>query len=199
MKKDSKRHERKIRSELLKFFRDEKDNNINIIVGKYRIQRADAEDIFSKSFMKAYRNAGSFKGESSIKTWMYRIIHNTFLDSNRKLSNKLEKPISSLLLDDDQQENSFVDAALLNCSENFSDPSISCEKADDNSEIAKNIAAVKEKLSETHRKVLEVVFEKCLSYEEAAKEMGCSVGTIMSRVFYARKNFIKNYNLILNK
>jgi len=199
MKKESKRHERKIRSELLKFFRDEKDNNINIIVGKYRIQKADAEDIFSKSFMKAYRNAGSFKGESSIKTWMYRIIHNTFLDSNRKLSNKLEKPISSLLLDDDQHENSFVDAALLNCSENCSEPSISCEKADDNSEIAKNIAAVKERLSETHRKVLEVVFEKCLSYEEAAKEMGCSVGTIMSRVFYARKNFIKNYNLILNK
>lgn len=194
-----KSYARKIRRQLLKSFSEERDNTINMIAGKYRIQRADAEEIFSKSFIKAYRKAPFFKGESSIRTWMFRIINNTFLDSNRKLSNKLEKTISSFGFEDRDQENSFIDSLSLKNSEAFPDPFLCAERSDERAQIIANIAAVKQKLSETHRKVLEAVFEKSLSYEDAAKEMNCSVGTIMSRVFYARKNFIKNYNLILNK
>jgi len=199
IKNKKKAYAKKIRRQLLKSFLAEKENAISMIAGKYRIQRADAEDVFSKAFIKAYRNAPFFKGQSSIKTWMFRIVHNTFLDSNRKLSNKLEKPISSFSFQDDEQENSFIDSALLKYSGQSANPSLIFEKADENSKMAANILAVKQKLSETHRKVLEAVFEKSLSYEDVAKEMKCSIGTIMSRVFYARRSFIKNYNIILDK
>jgi RNA polymerase sigma-70 factor (ECF subfamily) len=156
----------------------------------------DAEDIFSKAFNKAYRKSDSFRGDSSIKTWLYRIVHNAFLDFNRKPSNRLEKPVSYFSTEEGEDSDSFLDFAMRVHKNEQDNPSIVSEKNDENENLRKKINISKKKLTETHRKIVEAIFEQGCSYHDAAKKMNCSIGTIMSRVFYARKNFIKAFNSI---
>ena len=80
--------------------------------------------------------------------------------------------------------------------ENAITPSESCENSDNNVTIGADIDETLEKLSSQHQRVINLVFKNGFSYEKTAKTMKCSIGTVMSRVFYARKNFILNYSRI---
>lgn len=176
--------------ELTKLYSEDKTNKIAAISSKFRIPFQEAEDTYQKAFIKAFNNLDKFKGESSLKTWMFRIVQNTFFDYSRKLSTKRERNQSSLIFgDDDDFFREIKD-------ENVITPSEFCEKTDNNATISADIDETLDKLSSQHQRVIKLVFKNGLSYEKAAKAMNCSVGTVMSRVFYARKNFILNYNRI---
>jgi RNA polymerase sigma-70 factor (ECF subfamily) len=54
-------------------------------------------------------------------------------------------------------------------------------------ELRKRIDAAMEQLSEAHRTVLVLHEFEQLEYKQIAKRMGCSLGTVMSRLFYARR------------
>ena len=125
-----------------------------------------------------------------MKTWVYRITQNTALDHVRKTSTICERKTHSIFGDTDDS------GFFLNIrDESIKDPSEIQSSVDDNSLFGSNIQKTLQKLSPIHKNTILLAFKEGYSYEKLAKTMKCSIGTVMSRVFYARKSFIKNYKI----
>jgi RNA polymerase sigma-70 factor (ECF subfamily) len=134
-------------------------------------QPDDALDVVQEAFIKAHKHLDRFEGTSSFYTWLYRIIMNLAIDLLRK-----RKRVTELAEDSDE-------AGLL--------PQLlggNPGRALMDKEIRARIDAALAELSDNHRTVLVMRELEGLTYEEMAKAMGCSKGTIMSRLFHARKN-----------
>ena len=133
-------------------------------------EREDALDIVQEVFIKLYRSIRNFKGQSKFYTYLYRMAMNTAIDHSRKKGRSL---FSSL----DQMEGF--------------QPSESAEKRPDSillyKELEGRVKAALEKLPADQRMALIFREVEGLSYQEMAETMGCSIGTVMSRLHYARK------------
>jgi RNA polymerase sigma-70 factor (ECF subfamily) len=138
----------------------------------------DALDVVQDAFIKAHKYLDKFEGNSSFYTWLYRIVMNLAIDHLRK--HRRVRPVE---LDEARLDESTVDEGLL--------PKLlggNPGRALMDKEIRARIDAALAELSENHRSVLVMRELEGLSYEEMAKAMSCSKGTIMSRLFHARKN-----------
>jgi RNA polymerase sigma-70 factor (ECF subfamily) len=139
----------------------------------------DALDVVQDAFIKAHKYLDKFEGNSSFYTWLYRIVMNLAIDHLRK--HRRHKPVE---LDEQHlEEGATGDDSLL--------PKIlggNPGRALLDKEIRARIDQALGQLSENHRAVLVMRELEGLSYEEMAQTMGCSKGTIMSRLFHARKN-----------
>ena len=151
----------------------------------------DALDVVQDAFIKAHKYLDKFEGNSSFYTWLYRIVMNLAIDHLRK--HRRVKPVE---LDESrvQEAGDGADNALL--------PHIlgsNPTRALMDKQIRARIDQALEELSDNHRAVLVMRELEGLSYEEMAQAMGCSKGTIMSRLFHARKNMQKRLiDLIAN-
>jgi RNA polymerase sigma-70 factor, ECF subfamily len=140
----------------------------------------DALDVVQDGFIKAHRYLDKFEGTSSFYTWLYRIVMNLAIDHLRK--QKRARPVE---LDERRVEaaGDILDDSLL--------PRIlggNPARALLDKEIRGRIDRALDALSEPHRAVLVMRELDGMSYEEMATAMACSKGTIMSRLFHARKN-----------
>jgi RNA polymerase sigma-70 factor (ECF subfamily) len=137
----------------------------------------DAWDLAQDSFLKAWKSIARFRGQSSFYTWLYRIVTNVTIDWLRK------KQIQSGTEFDDQIGLQHIEPAA-----------VTLPKADllplqklEGDEIRQRINAAIERLSPEHRAVILMREIDGLQYDEIAAAMDCSIGTVMSRLFYARK------------
>jgi RNA polymerase sigma-70 factor (ECF subfamily) len=140
----------------------------------------DAMDVVQDAFIKAHKYLDKFEGTSSFYTWLYRIVMNVAIDHLRK--HRRVKPVE---LDESRMENDADDPLL---------PRIlggNPGRALLDKQIRARIDQALEELSENHRAVLVMRELEGLSYEDMAQAMGCSKGTIMSRLFHARRNMQK--------
>lgn len=140
----------------------------------------DALDVVQDAFIKAHKYLDRFEGQASFYTWLYRIVMNLAIDHLRK--HQRQRPVD---FDDTtvKDGDALPDDALL--------PRIlggNPGRALMDKEIRERIAAALGELSANHRAVLVMRELDGLSYEEMAQAMGCSKGTIMSRLFHARRN-----------
>ena len=141
----------------------------------------DALDVVQDAFIKAHKYLDKFEGNSSFYTWLYRIVMNLAIDHLRK--HRRVKPVE---LDEARLDEGRADESLL--------PRIlggNPGRALLDKEIRRRIDAALDELSDNHRAVLVMRELEGLSYEEMAQTMGCSKGTIMSRLFHARRNMQK--------
>jgi RNA polymerase sigma-70 factor (ECF subfamily) len=139
----------------------------------------DALDVVQDAFIKAHKYLDKFEGNSSFYTWLYRIVMNLAIDHLRK--HRRVRPVE---LDETRIEEG--DDSLL--------PKIlggNPGRALMDKEIRARIDQALDELSENHRAVLVMRELEGLSYEDMAQAVGCSKGTIMSRLFHARKNMQK--------
>lgn len=146
----------------------------------------DALDVVQESFIKVHRYLGKFEGNSSFYTWLYRIVTNLCIDHIRK--NKRHRALEfddGLRHDKRGQEAISVGAKPLT---NSGDPAQMLKRR----EILDAVQDGLQYLSDKHRAVIVMRELQGMSYEEMAKAMGCSKGTIMSRLFHARKNMQKH-------
>jgi RNA polymerase sigma-70 factor, ECF subfamily len=140
----------------------------------------DALDVVQDAFIKAHKYLDKFEGNSSFYTWLYRIIMNLAIDHIRK--HRRVKPVE---LDETRIENDADDSLL---------PRIlggNPERALADKQIRARIDQALDELSDNHRSVLVMRELEGLSYEDMAQAMSCSKGTIMSRLFHARRNMQK--------
>ncbi|MEO8705111.1 MAG: sigma-70 family RNA polymerase sigma factor [Kofleriaceae bacterium] len=140
----------------------------------------DALDVVQDAFIKAHKYLDKFEGNSSFYTWLYRIVMNLAIDHLRK--HRRIKPVE---LDESRMEEGAAEGLL---------PRIlggNPGRALQDKEIRGRIDRALEELSDNHRSVLVMRELEGLSYEEMAQAMDCSKGTIMSRLFHARKNMQK--------
>jgi RNA polymerase sigma-70 factor (ECF subfamily) len=155
----------------------------SLAVGVVR-NRDDALDVVQDAFIKAHRHIGKFEGNSSFYTWLYRIVMNLAIDHIRRTKRGRNVDYDDTL--GHSESDSVGDDSLL--------PRILDEnpgKSLVRKEMREHIGLALGELSENHRAVLVMRELEGLSYEEMAEAMGCSKGTIMSRLFHARRNMQK--------
>ena len=142
----------------------------------------DALDMVQEGFIKAHRHLAKFEGASSFYTWLYRIIMNLCIDHIRKHRRNRHVDFNDAL-DHGQEDIVVGEDSML--------PRILGQnpgKALVRKEMREHINEALAELSDTHRAVLVMRELEGLSYEEMADVMQCAKGTIMSRLFHARKN-----------
>jgi len=146
----------------------------------------DAKELTQQTWLKAWNKLDTFKGTSGFFTWVYRIAHFTALDLLRKRARRKEDELI------DGYEAPREPAANLAASSNPR-PDALLERA----EVREAFEAALEDLSSEHRTALVLRVVEGLSYEEIAKTMKCRKGTVMSRIYYARKNVQERLREIL--
>jgi len=134
-----------------------------------------ALDLSQEAWVKGWQRLKQFQGESSFVTWMTRIVINLCLDQLRKLKRQRAESIEML-----DEELGGVERQMPIITVN---PTEGLERR----ELRQRIDKALGQLSEAHRTVLILHEFEDLEYKEIAKRMKCSIGTVMSRLFYARR------------
>jgi RNA polymerase sigma-70 factor (ECF subfamily) len=138
----------------------------------------DAWDLAQESFVKAWRSIKRFRRHSSFYTWIYRIVMNVTIDWLRK------KHIKGAGTEfDDSIQLKEVDPASRTLPKADPLPHERMQRR----EIRKKIDNAIAQLSPEHRAVILMKELEDMQYHEIAETLGCSIGTVMSRLFYARK------------
>lgn len=137
---------------------------------------ADAWDLSQDVFVKAWKALPKFEARSAFYTWLYRITHNVTYDWIRK-----RKATVSGEFDDEVAQQAESGAPTAPRAAERPD------QAMERGELRGRIAEAIEALSPDHREVILRKEVDGLSYQEIADSIGCSIGTVMSRLFYARK------------
>ena len=143
----------------------------------------DAVDLSQEAWVKAWQRLKQFQGESSFVTWMTRIVINLCLDHLRKAKRHRAESIELM-----EEESGGVERQMPVVQIN---PTEGLERG----EVRQRIDKALGQLSYEHRTVLILHEFEQLEYKEIAKRMQCSIGTVMSRLFYARRRMA---NLLAN-
>jgi RNA polymerase sigma-70 factor (ECF subfamily) len=136
----------------------------------------DASDLAQEAFIKAFQALKSFKGGSSFYTWVYRIAVNKTINFLKQRKNRTHLSLDDLDLNAEHDPDLV---ALI--SEKTPRREINL------SELQERLNTAMLKLSEPHRLVVTLHDVQEMSHEEIAKIMGCNIGTVRSRLFYARQ------------
>src|SRR2546423_13014132 len=138
----------------------------------------DAWDLAQESFVKAWKSIKRFRRHSSFYTWIYRIVMNVTIDWLRK------KQIKGAGTEfDDSVRVKEVDPAARTVPKAGPLPHQRMEQREIRARIDRAIG----QLSPEHRAVILMKEIEGMQYHEIAEALGCSIGTVMSRLFYARK------------
>ena len=135
----------------------------------------EAIDLSQEAWVKGWQRLKQFHGEASFVTWITRIVINLCLDQLRKHKRVRADSIEQL-----EEELGGVERQMPIVNPN---PSEGLERA----ELRQRIDRALGQLSYEHRTVLVLHEFEELEYKEIAKRMECSIGTVMSRLFYARR------------
>ncbi len=145
---------------------------------RYLRNRDDSLDVVQEAFLKAWSSLASYRAEASFSTWMGRIVTNLCIDRIRRpktVRSGLDEELVGVPETEERagrpnpgRERSPVRAAEL-------------------AEFAPALQLALGELSEKHRSVFLLHAEGGLKYREIAEELGISMGTVMSRLFYARE------------
>jgi len=136
----------------------------------------DANDLAQEAFIKAFQALKSFKGGSSFYTWVYRIAVNKTINFLKQRKHRAHLSLNDL---DFNAEHDPDLVALI--SEKTPRREVSL------AELQEKLNTAMQKLSEPHRLVVTLHDVQGLSHEEIAKIMDCNIGTVRSRLFYARQ------------
>lgn len=138
--------------------------------------REDANDLVQETFIKAYKSLRSFKGQSSFYTWVYRIAVNRTINYLKRGRNRthysLDDVDSGIQTDPDFVELMAVDTPRREAGLH---------------ELQRQLNVAMQKLSDNHRAVVVMHDVQGMTHADIARVMGCSEGTVRSRLFYARQ------------
>jgi RNA polymerase sigma-70 factor (ECF subfamily) len=135
----------------------------------------EALDLSQEAWVKAWQRLKQFQGESSFGTWLTRIVINLCLDQLRKQKRQRTESIEAM-----SEESGGVERQMPVITTN---PTAGLERG----ELRQRIDRALSQLSHEHRTALMLHEFEEMEYKEIAKTMGCSIGTVMSRLFYARR------------
>lgn len=143
----------------------------------YQIVRneEDALDLTQETFIRAWKSLPRFDGKASLTSWLYRIATNAGIDLCRRRQHRPQTELETGPM--------HIDAASHTTPSQPETPGSGLDRA----EIRRRVEQAFAELSPEHRAVISLKEMEDLSYEEIAQRVGCSVGTVMSRLFYARK------------
>ncbi|MGC3999882.1 MAG: sigma-70 family RNA polymerase sigma factor [Anaeromyxobacter sp.] len=137
-----------------------------------------AWDVSQEAFVRVHRSLESFKGESAFSTWLFRITSHLAIDAIRKERQSQKDDVDELREADLTDAGEGILSTALGA-----DPGANALRR----ELASKMEAALATLPEKHRTILVLRELEGLSYEELAEQLGIHKGTVMSRLFHARK------------
>jgi RNA polymerase sigma-70 factor (ECF subfamily) len=137
-----------------------------------------AWDVAQEAFVRVHGHLGEFEGKSSFSTWLFRIATHVAIDAVRR-----ERAARKDDVDDVNEAHLAEGADGILSTTLGNDPGENLLRR----ELAGKIQAALETLPEKHRTILVLREVEGLSYEELAERLGIHKGTVMSRLFHARK------------
>ena len=157
--------------------------NASIFHVAYRMlgDSGDASDVVQEIFLKVFRNIGGFRGESALRTWIFRIAFSEIL--NRLRWWKRRYRFSTVSLDEDK--NGQGPGVYVR------DSKPTPQQALESKEQERSIQRALNRLSSDHRSILVLRDIEGFSYNEIAAVLGVSVGTVKSRLARARADMKK--------
>ncbi len=166
------------------FLFDKYREKVHRIAFRFVRNKEDALEITQEVFLRVYQNVAKFKTNSKFFTWLYRITANRAIDFTR--SRKTQQAIE-------------VDQPFLEAQEDRlpgrstpADPSAVAQ----GKELEDKLAEAVDGLPEKHRIVFVLHAKENLSYKQIAEVVQCNIGTVMSRLFYARKKLQEQLRLL---
>jgi RNA polymerase sigma-70 factor, ECF subfamily len=132
----------------------------------------DAEDLSQEVWMKAYRNISGFRGEAGFYTWLRQITVNTFLNYKRAAASQ---PVNATSAASDQ-EVEVAEFAALNAD---------AEAEMYNKLMVEKLTQALTELTAQQRLIFLLKHREGMTYEEVAKSIGCSTGTVKKALFRA--------------
>jgi RNA polymerase sigma-70 factor (ECF subfamily) len=138
--------------------------------------REDAADLTQGTFIKAFQSINRFQGQSSFFTWLYRIGVNATLTHLRK--NRLRTFFSFERIMEEDKSSEVIDALT---------DKTGADREMFVKELQEKLNEALQKLSINHRMVVTLFEIDGLSHNEIGEIMGCSVGTVRSRLHYAKQ------------
>jgi len=134
-----------------------------------------AIDLCQEAWVKGWQRLAQFHGDSSFGTWMTRVVINLCLDALRKQKRQRTESMEAI-----DEESGGVERQMPIVTIN---PTAGLERI----ELRQRIDKALGQLSNEHRTALVLHEFEEMEYKEIAKVMDCSIGTVMSRLFYARR------------
>jgi RNA polymerase sigma-70 factor (ECF subfamily) len=146
------------------------ESRIFTLVSRIVSNREDAEDVTQEAFTKAYARLSSFTFQSAFFTWLYRIAVNAAADF---VKSRRRRRTTSL-------------DALAEAAPAVAPPQSRPERSASRGELRERLRLAIADLPPVFRTVLVLRELEDLAYDEIAKILGCSIGTVESRLFRAR-------------
>jgi len=135
---------------------------------------SEVEDLFQSTMIKCWNKIGRFRGDSAFRTWACAVARNLFIDDWRKKQRRREESLEAI--NDEGQEKVLQGIIEPDFLKKFKDE-----------ELGVFLEMVMKDLSQVQNNALRHFALDELSYQEISKIEKCSVGTVMSRLYYARK------------
>jgi RNA polymerase sigma-70 factor (ECF subfamily) len=136
----------------------------------------DADDVLIETLVRAYRSIGRFRENSSFYTWVYRIAVNTAINWKRRAVKR-----TTVSLDTEEEERALPEELVDRKSGRDSLRRLELE------ELQKKLNECLARLSYPHRVVVTLFDLEGMSHAQIAEVLGCSQGTVRSRLFYAHQ------------
>lgn len=144
------------------------------VAHRFLRNKEDALEVTQEVFLRVFQSLAKFKTESKFFTWLYRITVNRCIDFSRS---KKAKPTTAM------EKSAIESVDTASAGRTPMDPVARAQEH----ELEAKLAEAVRRLSDNHRTVFLLHAKENLSYKEIAGVAECSIGTVMSRLFYARK------------
>jgi RNA polymerase sigma-70 factor (ECF subfamily) len=155
----------------------------------YSIMRNEdlAVDLSQSAWVKAWQRLHQFHGDAGFLTWLSRIVTNLCMDELRR-QKRVKMDSIEAMEDFTGPVESRLELEAINPTDRL-----------EREELKKRIDAALAKISDNHRMVIVLYEFEQLEYQQIAEKMGTSIGTVMSRLFYARKRLASLLNETLKR
>ena len=154
---------------------DEYQKNVYNLALRMTGNPEDAQDMSQEAFIKAFNSLASFRGDSKLSVWLYRIVSNVCLDF---LRSRKRRQTVSLNMDDGEGGSSELEIPDLSAM-----PEEELNRRLTREAVRKGLLS----LPEDQREILLLREIEGLSYDEIAQALELEAGTVKSRIFRARK------------
>lgn len=153
-------------------------NRIYAMIRNMTHHEADAWDLSQEVFIKAWNALPNFEAKAKFSTWLYRIAHNVVYDWSRRKKHEIAGELNDEIFDNER-----IDPAAIAIPHVGGSPDVQMALG----ELKEKIEAALSKISPEHREIVILKDVQGLAYKEIADVVGCTIGTVMSRLFYARQ------------
>ena len=152
--------------------------------------RDDAIEITQETFMRAFKGLARFRGDSSLKTWLYKIAVNLSRNRYWYWYWYRRRRHSTLSMDATFTD---TDSSL---SDLVSDSSSSPDEEFRLNEMEDLVSVCMNRLPKPHKEILDLRNTQHLTYEEISQRLGIEIGTVKSRVARARKALLVEMQIV---